>query len=166
MNLFQYANQNPLGYTDPTGENPIAIPVLECIANPACVGPLIAFTSKIIEQFAKDAGKAIAKNVDSCGSNDKCEEIRRRINNHVNYMREKRFDLLRDEHKLYKRAYDINPGGDLSGKGTYFGHINRFTGLKKGLARMILEAIANGCYVPPEAYSELIAPTPMMPDIL
>jgi RHS repeat-associated protein len=75
INLFGYANQNPLKYTDPTGEYAIAVPVLECLANPACIGPLIIITSQMIDQFARNFGRTKPKGSDCPDDDDQCDKI-------------------------------------------------------------------------------------------
>jgi hypothetical protein len=53
-------------------------------------------------------------------------------------MSENKYDLL-------NRAYDTNPGGDLSGKGTWTGHLAQIEGLRVGLERARAQARAMGC---------------------
>jgi hypothetical protein len=53
--------------------------------------------------------------------------------------------LAKDQYDLYNKAYWVNPGGDLAGKGTFYGHMEQVTGLRVGLTRKIAEARAMGC---------------------
>ena len=83
MNPYSYANQNPLQYADPIGKSPtiLGISALECLANPACGAPIIILTAKMIGQLVREVGKAI--NRDTCGNNNDCEDINRRIREHI-----------------------------------------------------------------------------------
>ena len=61
---------------------------------------------------------------------------------------EKRSSLLRDPLNLYKRAYLVNPGGDLAEKGTYIGHGKFVQGAQTGLKNAVEDAEATGCEIP------------------
>lgn len=78
-------------------------------------------------------------------------------------MERKYGDLFYDPLDLYTKAFDVNPGGSLTGYGTYLGHIERYRGLKIGLAKLVSEAVAMGCPIPPRAYQLLSLSPPTKP---
>jgi len=149
LNVYGYANQNPLSFTDPLGliagvdDLVIGGSVLAvgCVLSPGC-GAAISNAMSSAANAIKNAGKAI---IDQCTPDDPCEEIKRQIRDIQAKLAAKEAQQSKDPFDLYNRAYSVNPGGDLDGKGTYLGHQTQIEGLRVGLARKIAQAKAMGC---------------------
>ncbi|MHA4868900.1 hypothetical protein ACXZ1M_14495 [Duganella sp. PWIR1] len=76
---------------------------------------------------------------------DPCEQILRKIRDLEVQLKKREAQLAKDRYDLFNRAYASNPGGDLSNKGTYLGHVRVIQGYRVGLARKIAEAKKMGC---------------------
>jgi RHS repeat-associated protein len=169
INTFSYALGNPVRYADPTGEFvPLVIGGVcaagGCEALFAAAATAAAWWGishqprttvaepSIPDPIANSGSGAQSRSrspgaTKDCppGNSDPCEEIRRQIRDIEGKLASKRRQLELDPYKLYTRAYSVNPGGDLAGKGTYVGHMEQISGLEVGLARKKAEAAAMGC---------------------
>jgi RHS repeat-associated protein len=154
INFFTYVQSNPVNWYDSQGL--YAIPLIEKLIEfgaPLLIGAIwYAITGNDIK-------------IPDCGNEEdpRCPEIRRKILKHIEGMIEKYGEMLDDPLELFHRAYDSNPGGDLIGKGTWIGHVQRYEGLRVGLRRMVNEAESLGCSIPPEAYWWINNPPPTRP---
>ncbi|MEB0140496.1 MULTISPECIES: hypothetical protein [unclassified Undibacterium] len=70
---------------------------------------------------------------------DPCKYLRDKVRDLGRQYDRKVGDLAEDQWDLYNRAYDVNPGADIAGKGTYVGHVSRIADIKKGLDRAVKE---------------------------
>ena len=106
---------------------------------------------------------AITNLADACTPGDPCEELQRQIREIAGKLETKVRQQLADKWNLFESAYSENPGGEIAGKGTWIGHDAQITGLKKGLARKVMEATISGCQVPPEVLRQIASPNPQRP---
>jgi hypothetical protein len=60
-------------------------------------------------------------------------------------MDEKYSDMFHDPMDLYNRAFSVNPGGALSGFGTWAGHVDRYLGMRKRLGDTVDAARLLNC---------------------
>jgi hypothetical protein len=76
-----------------------------------------------------------------------CDAIRKQIKDLEAQLAKKRGQLAEDQYDLYNKAYGLgsNPGGDISNKGTFTGHVYRIVDLQVGLNRLIEKAKKMGC---------------------
>ena len=156
LNRYVYVSSDPINRFDPTGQFafvlPVAIPVAEILIPGIGLGLGVAVGSMIWptqpDSNDNSAGSEVRPTGDYClppNNPDPCDEIRRKIRDIRAKLASKERDQAADKHQLYTRAYSVNPGGELAGKGTYLGHANQIESLKIGLARRIAEAVAQGC---------------------
>lgn len=96
---------------------------------------------------AAEARSRDSSSTSSCSPDQKdpCEEIRKKIRDIEQKLASKERQMAENKYNLYNRAYDINPGGDLAGKGTWVGHMAQIDGLRVGLERAKAQAQAMGC---------------------
>jgi RHS repeat-associated protein len=144
-NRFGYANANPLMYSDPQG-------LFANIAVPVVIGTGILITSPGAQQAV---GNALAATINAANSaidsivkactGDPCDEIKRQIRDLTAQLAKRESQLAADQYDLINKAYSVNPGGALAGKGTYVGHVAFIDSLKAGLAAKIAQARAMGC---------------------
>ena len=93
---------------------------------------------------------------------DSCPPLILQINQTVAQLNGRYIAMLTDPENLWVRAFqDKIPGRE--GLGTWKGHQGYYDGLRKGLGRMIDNAVANGCSVPPDAYLWRDTPAPPQP---
>jgi hypothetical protein len=76
---------------------------------------------------------------------DPCAQILRKIRDLKAQLAKREAQLAEDRYDLAHRAYSINPGGDMTDKGTYVGHVRRIDSIKRGLERLQARAYAMGC---------------------
>lgn len=145
-----YVTNSPLVFSDATG---LCLDgcIGEAIAIQQIIASILATAATI--QAASDATKALTKSKDQC--QDPCDKLIQQIRDHIKGMKDKYNDLLDDKHDLYNRARTSNPGGDLAGKGTWQGHIERFKGLVEGLKNLIGKAASMGCKIPDDLINEI-----------
>jgi uncharacterized protein RhaS with RHS repeats len=156
LNTFSYALNQPTRYVDPTGNIAIADDLVIGIG--LGVGAIL---------MSPPGQVAIKKTVDAiselCTPGDPCDEIIRQIRDIAGKLRSKLAQQNGDQYNLFDRAYASNPGGELSGKGTWIGHDAQLTGLKLGLQRKILQARSMNCLVPPDVILLANTPNPTRP---
>jgi RHS repeat-associated protein len=169
-NRFGYANQNPMSYADPLGQEAITVVVggsvlaLGCLMSPSCSGAVGGALSSSVNAAGSAVSSAVQAIKDFCTPGDPCKDIAIQINDIASKLRTKLKQQLTDQYDLYNRAYLSNPGGDIQGKGTWDGHDKQITGLKVGLKRKIAEAQAMGCPVGPDIILLANSPNPIRPN--
>lgn len=132
INLYAFANLNPVNYTDPDGLFAIgAIPAFEIVkwGGAALIAALGA-------KAAKETADAINDSQKTC-EDDPCDEIIRKIN-----------EVMKELHRRYLHQCKNK-------KNQWNSHVPAFEGKKRQLAKLVAEAESKGCTVPPKAYQWL-----------
>ncbi|MFO0697907.1 MAG: RHS repeat-associated core domain-containing protein [Nitrospira sp.] len=157
LNLYRYALGNPASLRDPHGENP-AVLVAGAGAGLTLLGGAILSTpagQEALRQAIRGITAAIAAVAAPCPPEDPCLKLYDKVLELATQFIKKRSALLHDPLNLYNRAYLVNPGGDLTGKGTYLGHVNFVRKSQTGLKNAINAAEAERCEIP-EAIKNLL----------
>ncbi|CDG81421.1 RHS repeat-associated core domain-containing protein [Janthinobacterium agaricidamnosum] len=149
INTYEYANSNPTIFVDPTGEIAFLAPAIPYIVEGAALGWRAYQTYQAMNTLASVIKAANTQTqTNSCSDQngkDPCEEIRKKIKDTKAQLSKREKQLSEDQYNLFNRAYLVNPGGDLSGKGTYTGHVDMINSVKRGLEKMEAQAKAMGC---------------------
>uniref|UniRef100_UPI0037838DBC RHS repeat-associated core domain-containing protein n=1 Tax=Caenimonas koreensis TaxID=367474 RepID=UPI0037838DBC len=124
MNRFGYGGGNPLAYTDPLGQNPLAAAAGFCFTNPlgflVCAGGVAAMSTPQGQQAAMDI---VNKIVDMCtpgdpggpNGHDPCKGIRKQLEKHERKLSEYlNHPLLQDNRGLLTNALLGNDGTQAS----------------------------------------------------
>lgn len=158
INTYGYVAGSPLRWADPFG---LQVPWW---IGGASGGETGAATGNSSSQSGAGAiAKGLSNLVSQCLPDDPCENLRRRMEAHMDVMERKYLDLFNDPRNLYNLAFDSNPGGGLANYGTWLGHVSRYNGLRDGLNNMIGEALRMGCPIPIRAYTWLLTSAPIKP---
>jgi microcompartment protein CcmL/EutN len=140
-----------MSYVDPLGQEAITIVVggsvlaVGCLMSTGCsgaVGSALSTGAKAVGNAASNVVEAIK---DFCTLGDPCDEIRKQIRDLKAQIAKRELQLASDQWDLFNKAYAVNPGGALAGKGTYLGHIGYIESLRVGLVGKIAQAKAMGC---------------------
>jgi uncharacterized protein RhaS with RHS repeats len=145
LNTYSYVGGDPTNKIDPTGElGFLVIPGICAAGGCEAIAATLGLSAVVASTSAKkDSAGATPR---QCPEDpDRCKEILRQIAELQAKIAAKEAQLAKDQYDLYNRAYWVNPGGDLAGKGTFHGHMEQVTGLRVGLRRKIAEAKAMGC---------------------
>ena len=154
INTYGYGLGNPISNTDPQGLFvPLVIPFVCAAGGCEAAGMVLAggalwwANSNPIANSGKGTKSASVSTPSECKADnqDPCEEIRKKIRDTRAQLDRRRAELSADQYDLYNRAYSVNPGGDLAGKGTYTGHLDMIKSVSTGLERMEAKARAMGC---------------------
>ena len=150
INTYAYVGGNPVGDFDPTGQGAAGARIGRYVGG-VIAGGLGLESGPVdiaIVMAGRAAGAAIGSKIeDICrpDNKDPCDEIRKKIRDMRAQLSKREQDLVKDQYDLYNRAYSVNPGGDIAGKGTYTGHVDMVNSVKRGLEKLEAQARAMGC---------------------
>jgi hypothetical protein len=164
VNVFEYCLENPVNNIDPYGQDAgvISGPLI-IIGGAAIVSGYLA--SPPGQQAAKDAATAISQGIsraagrssNPCGPDGECERLIQQINQHMNMMETKNYNLAVDQYGLY----DLGIPHPIYG--AWATHVTNYDGYRIGLLRMVATAMAKGCAVPPRVFEMLFREAPNKP---
>ena len=89
---------------------------------------------------------------------DRCREHLAKIWQAMDMIESRLTDLYQDKLDLFNLAYSRPSPSLPKGSGSYRGHIEAVTGWQNRLRNLIVEALANKCYVPKRAWELAYAP--------
>ena len=148
---------------------PLVVPAAQALlAAIAFVGSAIAtgigigmVADAIDEEFSDEAPsstKTCERTTPMSPPPPECNDILRRIRERVQELRQRHQEMLEDRHGLFPIRPNAKPP-----YGSWPGHIQQFDGKKINLAKLIAQAEALGCPVPPDANEWVKTPAPPRP---
>ena len=148
INTYGYGMFSPLVYVDPYGLNP-----LEDGRRPR--GGIS------IPNPSADAQRDLARRIDRLFCPPSCWDLQLQIQERAQELRDRYFWMLNDPKNLFVRAYCQPSFGRRVG--TWLGHSDQITQLRKNLERLIAQADAQGCPVSPTDRALLNVEPPTCP---
>jgi len=155
INTYGYGLGNPIANVDPQGLFvPLVIPFVCAAGGCEAAGAVLgagalwwANNNPIANSANGAQSTSTSTSVPECkpDNKDPCEEILKKIRDTRAQLNKRVSQLSTDQYDLYNRAYSVNPGGELAGKGTYIGHQDMIRSVSKGLEKMEAQARAMGC---------------------
>lgn len=157
LNRYGFVEGNPVSFIDPLGLS-AAIPwgdvgkvfgggVVIIVTLPEEV--VIGGTALLGAGAGYLCGELI--NTKENRSNSSCQALWLNMESKVAELQFRYNDMLSDRYGLFFLARSTNPGGELTGKGTWNGHQKQYNQLRDQLKALVLEAKTRGCPIYPNS---------------
>lgn len=141
LNTYAYVGGNPIGFADFRGL--VGDDIDSGTRRPPGIGIPDASA-----QAQRDLARQLQREFDKLVCPPDCLQLQAQIRERANELRERYFRMLNDPKDLYRKAYcDPSLGRRI---GTWLGHGDQITQLKKNLATLIQKADEISCPVDPQ----------------